>query len=134
MFDIRVDDVWRNTDDGTRAIVKSREKNYILVCDDFRSDSCLKKIPINSFRTFILLRRSSDILLYSDSKCFKKTDDDFPESSVLNVKLTDQTIEVLKSFLPGYEIQIAKNAQGVLSDKELANQLNRERQNESRRN
>jgi len=134
MFDIRVNDVWRNTDDGTRAVVKSRERKYIIVGDDFRSDSCLKKIPINSFRTFILLRRSSDTLLYSDSKCFKKTDDDFPESSVLNVKLTDQTIEVLKSFLPGYEIQIAKNAQGVLSDKELANQLNRERQNESRRN
>ena len=66
MFDIRVNDVWRNTDDGTRAVVKSRERKYIIVGDDFSRDSYLKKISINSFRTFILLRRSSDILLYSD--------------------------------------------------------------------
>jgi len=108
MFDIRVDDVWRNTDDGTRAIVRSRERKYIIVGDDFSSDSYLKKIPINSFRTFTLLRRSSDIILYSDSKCFKETDDDFPESTVLNVKLTDQTIELLKGFVPGYKIKLEK--------------------------
>ena len=109
MFDIRVNDVWRNTDDGTRAIVKLRERKYIIVGDDFRSDSCLRKIPINSFRTFTLLRRSSDIILYSDSKCFKETDDDFPESTVLNLKLTDQSISLLKGFLPGYEIRLEKN-------------------------
>ena len=109
MFDIRREDLWETKDkeeDGEfRSVVaKAVFGDCILCSDDYRDipQENMERIHKDLFRGFKLLKRSlGQQLLCADYY--------FPEPSVLNLKLTDQSISLLKGFLPGYEIRLEKN-------------------------